>query len=221
MVNYDGKGAQMSQYNKIYDTSGKDTLFGTNDEDRFILERDGKLDEIFDFENSEDKVNLNDFDVTFDSIMLKQISLTEYVVYIRDEVIKITFNTPATTPNSGWLLGEHDFVFAKGLPDPPVQVHLEQSDSAGETIYGTTLPDVFIFSDDAFRDTVFLFEPGKDILDLTGYNVSYGDLSFADRNGGRVAISIPVQSGGIDRLVVRDPSLSLTTSDIETDWFIF
>lgn len=213
----------MAGENIILDDGGIDVLKGTSMLDLFIMDRDGVSDYLLKFEDGVDMIDITDFNVTWDSVMVQRVSLLEYKVHIRNEFFRVTFNQPdpMDIPANGWLLQEVDFVFATGVPDPPVQVHFEDTPGVVELIFGTPLPDVFVLQNDNMRDNVMDFEPGKDKIDLSAYNVAFGDLRLQARNNGKVAVVIVDENEGRDALTIRNISRDLTVGDIEADWFIF
>ena len=213
----------MSARNPIIDGAGTDVLIGQSGADEFVMQRDGLTDYIRSFDDMIDKANMKDFDVTWDSVMIRRVSLTEYKVTVRDEFFRVTFEPPETEdiPASGWLLDEDDFIFDTGLATPPQQVHFETTPGVVELLHGTSLPDVFVLQNDNIRDNVMDFEPGKDLIDLTDYNVAFGDLRLQTRKNGKVAVVIVDENEGRDALTIRDVSRDLTIDDIDADWFIF
>lgn len=207
--------------NTIADIAGTNLMRGKPGDDIFDLLRDGFKDFIRHFQDGVDLIDLTRFDVTWDSVMVQQVSLTEYKVFVRDEFVRVTFEMPAMPPPGGVLLDETDFIFDVGLPDPPVQSITEQTPGVFEVLTGTPLPDIFILQQDTTRDLIVNFEVGKDRIDLADYNVAFGDLRLQQRNGGKVAVVIIDEMDERDALVIRDPAKSLTVADIEADWFIF
>ena len=92
-------------------------------------------------------------------------------------------------------------------------------------IFGTSLPDVFLFEYDGERDTVRRFEIGKDRIDLADYGTSFGALEVTERKVGRLSIKIPVPDAERDLppdwLVLIDISHQITAADLSADMFIF
>lgn len=207
--------------NIIADIAGTNLMRGKPGADVFDLLRDGFKDYIWNFQDGVDRIDLTRFDVTWDSVMVQQISLTEYKVFVRDEFVRVTFEMPAVIPPSGSLLDETDFIFDTGRPEPPVQSIFEDTPGVIEVLRGTPLPDVFILQQDMTRDNIEGFEPGKDRIDLSDYNVSFGELRIQQRANGKVGIVIIDEMGQRDALVVRNPDKDLTAADITADMFIF
>ncbi len=208
---------------RVFDTKGtSDVLYGSPDIDRFIMTRDQRYDEIRWFTDGVDQINLWSYDITFDSLLVVRVSLQVYKVFVRDEVMTVKFNRPpsAEIPEDGVLLDASDFIFKTGLPDPPVQVRLEQETEATEVLVGTTLPDEFVFTFDGQVDIVNRYELHKDRIDLSGYATSFDDLEFVDRAPGKITIWIQTDEG-VDRLKVNEPSKRFTSDDFTPEDFIF
>lgn len=208
---------------KIYDDrSGVTRLRGTDEDNTFVMYRDQHRDVIVDMEDGADRIKLFSFDVGFDSVRLQRVDLLTYKVFVRDEVLNVSFRQPAPEdiPASGWLLDESDFIFRKGLPPAPVQVQLEQSSTEKETVRGTNLPDVFVFTYDGYGEVIKKFEPGKDQIDLSGYATSFDDLDIVDRFPGRITVRIETDMR-TEWFQVNDPSNLLTSETITADDFIF
>lgn len=206
----------------IRDTDRRDILHGGDGADSFRLLNDGRTDTVMGLEDGIDLIDITAFDASWDQLMIRQISLTEYVVNYQDEErLRIVFNEPVTVPESGVLLDETDFIFRSGLPESPVQLINERSATEKEVIFGTSLPDVFVFENDGQRDTIRRFEPGKDEINLAAYGTSFYELDIQERKQGRIAIAIPIEDDRPDWLVVIDISRQLTAEDITADMFIF
>ncbi|MEO0913286.1 MAG: hypothetical protein AAFY59_09905 [Pseudomonadota bacterium] len=213
----------MPEIRRVFDARGtSDVLYGSPQEDRFVLSRDGNRDEIRWFRDGEDKINLWSWDIKFDSLMVVRVSLLEYRVYVRDEVTVVKFvqPAPADIPADGVLLDESDFIFRSNLPDAPVQVQVEQVTDGREVLVGTTLPDEFVFSYDGRFDIINKFELGKDRIDLSGYGTSFDDLTIETKRDGRVSIRVDTAEGP-DYLQVNDPSFRFRAEDFEASDFIF
>lgn len=206
----------------VSDGDRLNVLYGSEGGDRFDMQRDARYDAIRAFGDNEDIIDLTRFGITFDSLMIRQVSLLEYIVLVRDEKLRVTFDQPAEEDVSlnGFLLDEADFIFAPGLPDPPLQVHFEQSATEQEIIVGTTLPDVFIFSDDGIRDDIYRFELHKDRIDLSPYNLSFGSLEINNTVEGRVWVRIRTDQGP-DFLVLHDAAGNMVAEDLAASDFIF
>ncbi|QHQ35931.1 hypothetical protein [Algicella marina] len=208
---------------RVYDDRAtSDILYGSSNSDRFILVRDQKPDEIRWFRDGEDFIKLWSWDINFSSLLVARVSLLEYQVFVRDEVITVKFVRPPASqiPDDGVLLDADDFIFKKNLPEPPVQVHLEQSSTDKEILTGTTLPDVFVFTFDGKVDVIRLYELHKDQIDLSGYATSFDDVSITTNKKGTVAIRIDTELGP-DFVRVHDPSNRFTADDFTADDFIF
>ncbi len=212
----------------LRDTARRDTLQGGDGPDVFALGNDGRTDNVWGLEDGVDVIDIAAWDATWAKISVRQISLTEYVVdYQNEERIRITYQAPpaAEIPEDGMLLTADDFIFANGVPAPSVQLRPEASATEKEVIFGTSLPDVFLFEYDGQRDTVRRFEPGKDLIDLADYGTSFGALIVTERKEGRLSIKIPVPDAERDLppdwLVLIDNSHQLTADDLTADMFIF
>lgn len=202
------------------DTAGSDRLDGSPGNEVFVLGRDGQFDKVYDFKDGEDKIDLTAFSIGFDTCYIVQLEPGLFMLQIRNEKTWIRFaeQGPGEAPISYDSLDPTDFIFKSGIPAAPPQV---QSDSDGsQKLYGTTMPDVFIFNKDGDRDYVKRFEDDKDIIDLSGYSVNYEDLEFIDVGPGRVRIKIHHEQGK-DVLVVVDRSGLLDANDLTEDDFIF
>lgn len=205
------------------DSQRRDILNAGEGVDHFVLYNDAKTDTILGFDDGTDVIDIQAWDASWDQITVTQFSLTEYRVdYLNEERLFITFEEPAPDeiPDDGMLLGPEDFIFRPGLPEATTQVIFEQSSTEREVIFGTTLPDVFIFEDDGLRDTVRQFEPGKDVIDLASYSVTFDSLRIREAKEGRIIIRIPGDEK-MDKLVLIDASHQLTAEDITADMFLF
>ncbi|WP_112320384.1 hypothetical protein [Oceanibium sediminis] len=208
---------------QILDTARRDTLTGTAGSDHFVLRNDGAVDVILGFQDGVDRIDLTHIEASWDQLMIRQLSPTEYVIdYHGEERIRVTFEHPAEVEitQPAWLLDETDFIFAPGLPEATTQVIFETQTSGKEVLYGTSDPDIFVLADDNERDTIRRFEPGKDLVDLAAYGTSFGDLKIIEKKEGRIAIKVP-SSQNKDKLVLIDNSFQLTAEDITADMFIF
>lgn len=206
-----------------HDGNRRNTLVATFDDDVFVLGNDGYTEVILDFEDGRDRIDISAWDASFDELLIKQLSLTEYVVdYLGEERLRITFETPLEEdiPASGSLLDTDDFIFAPGLPDPEPHVIFDVVTDAVEVHIGTTSPDVFVLTADNARDTLRKFEPGKDVVDIADYGVSFGDLEIIEKKVGRVVVKIDGRPG-VDRIVLIDPSHLLEAADVTSDFFLF
>ena len=202
------------------DTAGSDRLNGTIGSDIFELGRDGQFDKVYEFKDGEDKIDLTAFSVGFDTCYIVQLQPNLFMLQVRDEKTWIRFadQEPGEAPISFSSLDSTDFIFKSGIPAAPPQV---QSDSDGsQKMYGSTMPDVFIFNPDADRDYIKRFEDDKDLIDLSSYSIQYEDLEFIDVGPGRVRIKVHHENGK-DVLVVVDRSELLDAVDLTEDDFIF
>ncbi|MEM9813633.1 MAG: hypothetical protein AAF913_13285 [Pseudomonadota bacterium] len=209
----------------IPDTTVSNILAGTDEADTFILSRDARWDRIEGFEDGSDRIDIQSYDVTFESLLIERVSSVQYKVYTRDEGINVFLEESAAIDPDDWLLGEEDFVFRDGLADPPVQVHFEESATEREAITGTTLPDIFTFTPDGVGDTINRFEHGKDLIDLSAFNTAFANLSIVTRFDGRVSIRVNTQidrdTSLYDWFQVNDRSDLLVASDFTAADFIF
>ena len=199
----------------IYDTDRRDTITLGDGIDRVKLARDGKTDTVLNFEDGVDKINLTEFNVNWSEVQVKYKGNGEFVITIRGESTKIAFKTPTDgsviTEDS---LGEDDFFYATGAPDPIDNILL---DNTGLTVlYGTDQPDIFVMFRDNHRDVIKNFDPTKDKIDLSGFGISFEDLIFNDVKDGKVVIKL-----GTEGLVIRDLSATLTSADFTEDMFVF
>jgi len=203
--------------NVLVDTDRRDQLFGGTGIETFVLGRDGSTDTVWELEDGRDIIDLRAFEVTWDSVMVRQLSETEFTIIIRDEVTRINF-AAAGAGDPPIDLTADDFIFASGLPDPPVQTHVDPTGS--DRIDGTTLPDSFDMIVDYERDVIAKFELGKDVIDLSSFNTDFGALTFIDKKPGRVVIVVP-NDVDEERLAVRDWNRDFTSADFSADDFLF
>ena len=199
----------------INDTDRRDTITLGEGVDHIKLSRDGKTDHVFGFDDGIDKIDLSQFNVNWSEVQVKYNGDGEFVITIRGERTKITFKPPTDgsviTEDS---LGQDDFFFATGAPDPIDNI---LTDTSGLTVlYGTDQPDIFVMFRDNSRDVIKNFDPTKDKIDLSGFGISFEDLIFNDVKDGKVVIKL-----GTEGLVVRDLSATLTSADFTEDMFIF
>lgn len=208
----------------VHDTHRRDVLLSGGGADTFVLKNDGRTDTVWGFQDGIDRIDISALDASWDQLMVRQISMTEYMIfYLQEERLRVVFEEPLPdfVPADGMLLDEGDFVFRAGLPDATPQLIVERSLTENEVILGTTLPDVFVFEPDGQRDTIRRFEPGKDLIDLAAYGTTFGELELIERKEGRIAIKVPVGEEDHDWLVVIDISRQLTETDITADMFVF
>ena len=197
----------------LEDTTRRDRMFGDEGADVFILNRDGKRDFILDFEDGIDRIDLTDFNVTFDEVQIRQIDDLTFVFEIRGERTEVTFTAPAVGEPMPELTAE-DFIFAEGAAPP---LTISQLDGPGkDVLYGSSRPDIFIFTPDGSKDVVRRFELGKDQIDLSAYGVNFGDLVIEDVKPGRVRIDL-----GDEVLIVTDWEKSFTADDFSATDFVF
>ena len=207
----------------LRDSARRDKLYAGEGADYFLLRNDAKTETIYGFENGSDVIDIHAWDAGWDEITVTQFSLTEYRVdYLDEERLFINFEMPPPDqiPGDGVLLDAGDFIFRPGLPAPTTQAIFEQSATEREVIFGTTLPDAFIFEDDGLRDTVRRFEPGKDVIDLASYGVTFDSLRIREAKEGRIIIRIPGDEK-MDKLVLIDASRQLMADDVSEDFFLF
>lgn len=212
----------------VQDSERRDIIQAGEGPDQILLRNDAKTDTVVGLEDGVDLIDLTLIEASYESLSVEQVSLTDYIVdYLNEERIRITFNTPLAEniPEDGMLLDAEDFIFAPGLPSPNVQLIQEQTSTAKEVIFGTTLPDVFLFNADGERDTVRRFEQGKDRIDLASYGVNFGDLQVTERKVGRLSIKIPTDDPEAgtpdDWLVIIDINHAITADDLSSSDFIF
>ena len=205
----------------LTDTLRRDDLFGGAGADTFVLQHDGKRDTILDFEDGIDVVDFTDFNVTFEELFIYQIDTYTFVIEIRGEKTEINVMPPSLgdPPITPYSFTAEDFIFAVGAAPPTITV---QSDTDGEDrLFGTGRPDVFVFNPDGMRDAVRRFEIGKDKINLTDFDISFGDLIFTDVSPGRFVIRLETAEFGVEHLVVHDKSKLFTAGDFTADDFIF
>ena len=214
--------APVSNIAFVFDSFGNDWITASPASEIFVFGRDAQWDRIIDFTDGEDLLDITAFEVTFDSLRIRRVSLEHYEVYTRDEGITVIFDeaSVAAADADDWLLDIDDFIFATGLPEPPVQVIIETNSTEREELRGTTLPDIFTFAQDDEGDVINLFEPGKDIIDLSAFNTSFEDLEIVTRYPGRVSVRISVE-GDYDWIQINDPSRLMVAEDFTADDFIF
>jgi hypothetical protein len=197
------------------------TLTGTDRRDKFYLgegvdtvdlQRDGKTDTVYGFENGVDKIDLTNFGINWSEVQVEYKGNGEFVITIRGERTKIIFENPTAVTED--FLTEDDFIFLPGAPDPVDNI---LTDSGGLTVlYGTDQPDIFIMVRDNHRDVIKNFDNTKDMIDLSAFGISFEDLVFNDVKDGKVVIKL-----GTEGLVVRDLSGTLTSDDFTEDMFVF
>lgn len=210
----------------LEDTFRRDILNASDGADVFLLNNDGRTDTVMGLQDGLDLIDLSVWEASVDQISIRQKSLTEYVIdYLGEERVQVTVLPPQTVPDTGVLLTADDLILATGLPEATVQLLREVRDDAKEVIFGTTLPDVFLFSADGQRDTVRRFEQGKDQIDLSSYGIDFSDLTVTERKVGRLSIAIPVGDPEDeippDHLVLIDLSRQITLEKLTEDDFIF
>ncbi len=183
--------------------------------DRVNLLRDGKTDSVFGFDNGIDKIDLTNFSVNWSEVQVKYKGSGEFVITIRGERTKVTFKQPSDGSEiTQDFLGADDFIFASGAPDPVDNILV---DTLGQTVlYGTDQSDIFVMFPDNTRDVIKNFDPTKDLIDLSGFGISFSDLVFNDVKDGKVVIKL-----GTEGLVIRDLSGTLTSADFTDDMFVF
>lgn len=199
---------------RLEDTDRRDVLTGGIGNDEFAVSRDGRTDTILNFEDGVDQIDLSDFNVTWGEVEVKYKGGNDFVITIRGERTKITFEDPSSGTIDGSFLTADDFIFAEGAAPPAPNVVL---DAIGPTLLlGTDQPDVFTLFQDNTRDVIKQFDPTKDKIDLSNFELTYGELSFVDVKPGKVVIQL-----GTEGLVIRDTSLNITSADLTEDMFIF
>ncbi len=197
----------------IADSDRRDRLTGGDGEDVFVLGRDGKTDFVLDFDDNVDMIDLVEFNVTFQEISIYKIDTYTYVVQIRGEKSKITFQPPELGDPEIMLTAD-DFLFDPGAAPPGV--NLVTDTFGNDKLFGTGRPDVFLFNPDGMRDGIRKFELGKDLIDITTYDTTFADLTITTIRDGRVKIDF-----GSEILVVNDSSKEFTAADFSADDFIF
>ncbi|MEM8656864.1 MAG: hypothetical protein AAGF22_02100 [Pseudomonadota bacterium] len=210
----------------IRDTGGVDNIFPGDGADLVVLSNDGEADAVWGLEDGVDKIDIQAWDAVWEELSIKQISWRRYELsYRQEEKLTIRFKRPdpEDTPEDRFLLTEDDFIFRPGLPAAQTQVLFEQRDDTPEVMFGTSLPDEFVFQRDGQRDTIRKFEPGKDVIDLADYNMNFFDLKINEQKVGRVTVRLPREEEGerADKLVIIDLSKQITAEDVSADWFIF
>ncbi len=197
----------------LEDTGKRDKLTGGDGSDVFVMSRDGKTDFILDFDDGIDLIDLTDFNVTFEEVFIYQIDTLTYVVEIRGELTKVTFQPPDFgDPAIG--LSAADFLFDPGAAPPGVNLILDTS--GADRLIGTGRPDVFLFNPDGMRDAARRFEIGKDKIDITTFDTTFDDLVFVTLQPGRVIIQFENEI-----LAINDRSKLFVASDFSAEDFIF
>ncbi|GLQ35259.1 hypothetical protein GCM10007939_15420 [Amylibacter marinus] len=199
----------------LEDSNRRDKLYGGVAADTFSVSRDGKTDSVYGFEDGIDKVDLTDFNVNWSEVQVKFVGGSEFMITIRGERTRIEFDPP---PGGGLvslaMVDEDDFIFAPGAGDPAPNIQL---DAPGATLLlGSDQSDVFVMHSDNVRDVIKQFDPEKDLIDLSGFGITFADLEYTDKKPGKIVIKL-----GSEGLVVRDISLQMTSADFTEDMFIF
>jgi len=201
----------------IEDTGRRDKLTGGDGADIFLLNRDNKRDFILDFTDGVDKIDLTKFAVTFEEVFIKMISADTFVFTIRGESNNVTF-APSALPIDLSSLSADDFIFAEGAAPP--NTNLVAETTGADRLFGTSRPDVFLFSPDGERDAVRQFELGKDRIDIETFDTSFGALDFFDIKAGRVRITFTTDFG-TESLIIVDASRQFTSADFSAGDFVF
>ncbi|MCF6305367.1 MAG: hypothetical protein L3J33_08350 [Rhodobacteraceae bacterium] len=197
----------------LEDTARRDKMTGGDGLDVFVMSRDGKTDLILDFDDGVDLIDLTDFDVTFEEVFIYQIDTLTYVVQIRGEKTKVTFQPPEIgDPPIGFSAA--DFLFDPGAAPPGVNLIVETS--GADKLFGTGRPDVFLFNPDGMRDAARRFEIGKDKIDITTFDTTFDDLVMITLQPGRVIIQFENEI-----LAINDRSKLFTAADFSAEDFIF
>lgn len=197
----------------IRDTGRRDQLTGGDGADIFYLRHDNKRDTILDFQDGSDKIDLTDFNVTFDEVYIRQIADNAFVFTIRGESNAVYFAPPGPL-DPPIIFDADDFIFNPGAAAPTRNL-VTETDGA-DRLWGTSRPDTFVMNPDGMRDAIRRFELGKDIIDLQTFDTSFENLVFTDVKDGRVRIDF-----GSESLVITDGSRSFTAADFAADDFIF
>lgn len=196
-------------------TFNRDTFSLGASADRIALQRDGKTDQIKNFDINADRIDLTKYNITWAEVEVNHIRGAEYVFTIRGERTKLTLNDlPSGEEFDFDTLGADSFIFADGAAAPQSNILLDPDGAS--RITGTDSPDIFILLQDNTRDVVLDFDPLKDKIDLSAFGLLYEELSFVDKKPGKVVIKL--ESEG---LVVRDISREMTSDDFTEDMFIF
>lgn len=197
-------------------TLRRDFLTGGAGADIFRLKRDGKVDKVFDFDDGIDIIDLSHYNITWDEVMIKHLEDSEFAIIIRGEKNLITVQPPETwepAPSIHTFTAD-DFIFNTGAAVPDINIVLD-GDGAGR-ITGTGLIDHFVMLQDGNRDVVLDYEPGKDKVDLAIFGTTFNQLSFVDRQPGKIVVRL-----GTETVVIRDVSRELTSAELSADDFIF
>lgn len=200
----------------IEETARRDQLTGYSGADIFRLQNDDKTDKILDFEDGVDRIDLTAFNVTWADVQVKYKGDYTFVIKIDGERTFITFQPPPGVgpAQAQDLLDETDFIFNDNAAAPPPNRIYDRPGT--DRLYGTDETDIFMMQMDYYRDAVVKFDPTKDAIDLTPFNMSFEDLAFTDVKPGKVIIHL-----GNENLALKDISHTIQSGDITADMFIF
>ncbi len=200
----------------IEDSARRDQLTGYSGADIFLLQNDDHTDTILDFEDGIDKIDLTAFNVTWADVQVKYKGDFTFVISIDGERTFITFQPPPGADPAlaqGWL-DESDFIFNDNAAAPLPNYIYDRP--GNDRLYGTDQTDIFVMQMDYYRDVVVKFDPTKDKIDLTPFNLTFDDLTYIERKPGKIIVDL-----GAENLVIRDISHTMVVDDITADMFIF
>lgn len=199
----------------IVDGILRDRITGLAGADIFALRRDGKRDFILDFKNGSDKIDLTEYNVTWEEVFVRLKSPGHFIFEIRGEKTDVFFQVPdlGQPGLSFFSLDESDFAFAPGAAAPTI--HLVPDTAASDVLWGTGRPDAYLLNSDGLKDVIRNYEDDKDVIDLLDFNTSFGELVLVDRSPGRVLIWCEGEA-----ILVRDASHLLTAADFSATDFI-
>ncbi len=200
----------------IEDSARHDQLKGYSGTDIFRLQNDDHTDTILDFEDGVDKIDLTAFNVTWADVQVKYKGGTTFAITIDGERTLITFQPPPNLDpaDAQLLLDESDFIFNDNAAAPPPNYIYDRP--GNDRLYGTDQTDIFVMQMDYYRDVIVKFDPTKDVVDLTPFNLTFEDLTYTDVKPGKVIIHL-----GNENLVLRDISHTMLSDEITADMFIF
>lgn len=199
----------------LFDTNGRDTLRGNIGNDIFTMHRDGLRDYIRRFDLANDQIDLSAFNVTWQEVNIAHRSGNNFIITIRGERTMLTLEPDPNGQSYDFLsIDETSFIFNTGAATPASNILLDQSGKS--RINGTDQPDIFIFHEDYETDVIKFFDPQKDKVDLSGFNVVFSELEFETDKAGKVMIHFAEET-----IIIRDCSYEMIASDYTEDMFIF
>lgn len=200
----------------IEDSARRDQMTGHSGADTFRLLNDDKTDKILDFEDGVDTIDLTAFNVTWADVQVKYKGDFTFAITIAGERTLITFQPPPDLDPAlaqDWL-DESDFIFNDNAAAPLPNYIYDRP--GNDRLEGTDQTDIFVMQMDYYRDVIANFDPTKDIIDLTPFNLTFEDLTYTDVKPGKVIVHMSNEN-----LVIRDISHAMLSDDVTADMFIF